>query len=89
MESNDWPANVPADAVFRGERSHGDTTYRFFQLPSGNPPGQVKAYACEDHEYGGCRRRRVLFDELPTTAMKQFFVMLTGKSAAEIGVTIR
>ena len=65
--------------------SHGNEEYRFYQIPNGNPPGQIKTYVV------GSKltfEKRVPFDKLPTTALQEHFVALTGKKAEDIGVTV-
>jgi hypothetical protein len=77
--------------ILRATGAHGKEEYRFYEFPSGNPskcgerPGQIKAFLCSSRS---SFEKRVPFDKLPTMALQEQFVQLTGRSAAEIGITI-
>ena len=58
----------------------GDEVYEFER----GGDGYIFAYRTRPRKGGN---RRVLANELPTSALRAAFVQLTGKTAAEIGVT--
>lgn len=77
--------------VLRATASHGNDDYSFYEFPEGDPsrcsgkPGQIKAFAST---FKNPYERRVPFNELPTKALQETFIALTGRTAEEIGVAI-
>lgn|GEM_PF-6981211 len=67
-----------------------DETYEFERVDDSDPPGQIFAYRVKTFNSPRMdeRRRRVLANDLPSSHLRETFVKLTGKTAAEIGVQI-